>query len=113
MYNIPLTFCQWNKIERHKTESESKPFIFYIFPEIFSNNKESKKKRTKERKKANVIGLLWEKKLSRDLPDFEIYNEILQNLVAVSTFAGYKGEFWEMFHTRKIIPWLGVCTFME
>ena len=81
--------------------------------------KNQKKKKNERKKKANVIGLLWEKKWSRDLPDFKIYNEIWQNLVAVSTFAGYKGEFWvansfwEMFHTRKIIPWLGVCTFME
>ena len=42
--------------------------IFYIFPEIFSNNKESnKKKRTKERKKQMLLGYCEKKN------DLEIY----------------------------------------
>ena len=87
MYNVPLNFCQWNKIERRKTESESKPFnpkqhldkferynyrpdfcvsfsYFLFFQKDFQIIKNKKKeKKTKKEEKQMLLGHCQEKNI--------------------------------------------------
>ena len=74
---------------------------FIFFQKYFQIIKNQKKKQNERKKKANVIGLLWEKKLSRDLPDFEIYNEIFKTLSQSRHLPATRGDFELLIHFEK------------
>ena len=77
-------------------------FIFYIFPEIFSNNKESKKKnRTKERKKQMLLGYCEKKNYLEIYLTLKFTMRYYKTLSQSRHLPATRGDFELLIHFEK------------